>query len=294
MSKKSFAFIVLIFFLTITINPRVLAHDSQSSASSLPVNSKGASENITSSPKPLPGTSQSPKTQPFEGVKILPETRVLDSKKGEIKDTVNQKAQEIKDLKASATAQLKSTIASKSAEIKEKVKADKEKFQATIKLKKEEVQEKIKGKKEEFQTKLKTIKDATKKEVVERVDKKFTELNQKIIAQQSERLDRLAELLEKINIRAAKAKEAGKDTTRLSSAITSAQDSLTKSRTAVATQAAQEYVISVTDEASLGSAVSKVKQQLMDDLNTSNNAVKNAKVAVEKALKALGTIKGEE
>lgn len=161
---------------------------------------------------------------------------------------------------------------------------------AELKDRMQEKRETMKEKREEFKQKLQTIRDEKKKAVVERIDSKLSLVNERRTNRMSEHLERLSSILTKIKERAEVAKSSGKDTNAVDAAIASAEASLANAQSAVATQAAKEYVIIIDSETTLKNSVGKTTSQLQSDLQTVHKAVVDAKQAVQRAVRELAKL----
>jgi len=120
-----------------------------------------------------------------------------------------------------------------------------------------------------FQAKLAEMKDQQKATILENLNNRYPNINERWTTHFSQVLDRLEEVLAKIATHSA-------DTAAASKAITSA-------RIAVDNQSLQSYVITITDESNLRSAAQVSNQQLRSDLGVAREAVKSAREAVQAA-----------
>lgn len=143
---------------------------------------------------------------------------------------------------------------------------------------------------EEFQTKLQTLKDEKKKLVVERLDRRLTEINQNQTNKMNERLTRMTEIAGRIQERITALAGQGVDTTAAQTSLDNAKTAIESSQTAVADQAGREYVIALTDEAALKNAVGTTTSQLHADLTAVHKTVITAKQALATAHKTLLSI----
>ena len=154
----------------------------------------------------------------------------------------------------------------------------------------EELKTKREAEKEALKAKLAAVKDAKKKEAVERLDKKFDEINAKMSGQWTNTLARLEELLGKITSRADKAAVSGSDVSVTRSAVESAKSAIESARTAIAAQAAKTYPIVVTTEDALKSAVAQTRELMNKDLQAVRDAVQAAHKAVSGAASSLKSV----
>lgn len=145
---------------------------------------------------------------------------------------------------------------------------------AAINKVKEDAKVLIQAKRDEFKVKLQTIKDQKKKTLVERIDIKLAEVNEKQTTKYSEALARLQGFLDKI-------KQSTTSATILTD-ISAAQTAIDTAKTAVEAQAAKTYVMIITDDATLKLNAGTTVSQLRLDLSAVYKLVINAKQAVQK------------
>ena len=125
------------------------------------------------------------------------------------------------------------------------------------------------AKRASFQAKLVEMKDRQKATILENLNSRYPNINERWTTHFGQVLDRLEEVLAKIATH-------GVDTAAASRAITSA-------RVVVDNQSLQGYVITITDESNLRSAAQASHEQLKADLGIAREAVKSARVAVQAA-----------
>lgn len=147
---------------------------------------------------------------------------------------------------------------------------------------------------EEFRARLLTIRDAKKKAIVEKTDRRISEINANRTTIMLRHLTKIEEILGRIEARTNTVAASGKDVTTVRTAITKAADAIAAAKTAVNAQAAKTYTIEVTTEANLGSAVSAVRTQFAADLRTAHQAVVTARKSIRNVLTALAKIVGEK
>ena len=125
------------------------------------------------------------------------------------------------------------------------------------------------AKRASFQAKLVEMKDRQKATILENLNSRYPNINERWTTHFGQVLDRLEEVLAKIATH-------GVDTAAASRAITSA-------RVVVDNQSLQGYVITVTNESNLRSDAQASHEQLKVDLGVAREAVKSARVAVQAA-----------
>jgi vacuolar-type H+-ATPase subunit E/Vma4 len=134
----------------------------------------------------------------------------------------------------------------------------------------------ILAKREEFKLKLAAIKDERKKMVVERVASQAAQINLRKIDQMMEVLNRLTEVLGRIEEKKGTLGVGG----NLGTLITTARSAIESAKTAVIAQAQKEYVISITTEGALRTTVGQTISQLEADLRLTREKVIAARKAV--------------
>lgn len=139
---------------------------------------------------------------------------------------------------------------------------------------KEDAKALIQTKREEFKTKIQTIRDQKKKTLVQRIDTKLAEVNEKQTTKYSEALVRLQGFLDKI-------KQSTTSATILTD-ISAAQTAIDTAKAAVETQAAKTYIMTITDDAKLKLNAGATVSQLRLDLSGVYRLVINAKQTVQK------------
>ena len=150
------------------------------------------------------------------------------------------------------------------------MKASREEFKNKIEVQREELKTKREEQKVELKTKLEKIKDERKKATVEKLDKRFNEINVKMTAQWSDALLRLEDLLVKISLRADKAAANGADVSAVGPALEKAKIAIVAARTAISAQASKAYPIDIVSETELKSAVAQTREKLNQDLKGSS------------------------
>ena len=162
----------------------------------------------------------------------------------------------------SATAKLREQLQIKKTEIIDL----KLQIKDAIQTKRDEIKSDIQSRRNEFKLKLETIKDTRKKALVTRIDAKLTTINTNHTDRFTEVLSNLQAILDKIETPTDK---------------TDAQAAIDAAKTAVETQAAKTYVITISEETLLRSDVGKVISQLRQDLVATYKLVIAAREAVQ-------------
>lgn len=214
-------------------------------------------------------------------------------------EAVITKTQELRILK-----ELRPSIQKQQEEMRKKIEEQKLKFKTEMEMKREEirkeVEEKINEKKEMFQAsreaflnKMKLIKDENKQQILEKLDSMLKQVNTKHTTNMTEALNKLSNILDDMADKAADAKTNGADTTAFDETMVKARASIMDAEAKVSTQAAKEYIISISTEDALRSAVGETRKQLETDLQTTRDSVKSAKEAVRDVAKELIKIRHE-
>ena len=160
-------------------------------------------------------------------------------------------------------------------------------FQDKIRDARKVLKDQIEAKREQLKQDLHKIKDERKKSVVERVDKAMDALNQKVTNHFLNVLEKLEDVLARIQSRTDEVANRGVDVSDVNSAIETAQTAIGEARAAVEVQAGKTYFVEVNTDATLKPDVGKARQALHADLKTVFGKVKVAKEAVHKAARAL-------
>lgn len=188
----------------------------------------------------------------------------------------------------------KEIIMEKRAAVKEAVQEKRADIKETIRLKREETKAAREVKREEFKVRLQTIKDEKKQALTERIDAKMETANQKATDKMATSLQRMQEVLTKIQTQATSLKASGVNTASLDLAMLNAQADIDSAETAVAAQAAKSYTAQITTEATLRRTVGAAVSQLRNDLQATHKTVIEAKQSLQEAVRELGKLRGEK
>lgn len=189
------------------------------------------------------------------------------------KQEENQKRQE--ELKKKIEEQLRAKQIEKEAE-KKRLEVLKESRQAS---------------REAFKKNLEKIRDENKQQILEKLDGKMKEVNVKQTGLMQHSLDKLSTILNEMSVKAASASAQGADTGGFDAAFASAEAAITEAREKIVSQAAKEYIVSITTEDALLESVGATRSQLESDLHTTRESVKRAKDAVKTAARELSRIR---
>lgn len=146
--------------------------------------------------------------------------------------------------------------------------------------------------KNEFKRKLNELKDERKKSIVEKISQRLAMINKNRTAHFIKLLLKMEQILGKIKTKTDAATLEGKNTTQVLSKIQIAQTEIEQAKTILNTQASKEYVISITNEASLKNDIQKITLELKNDLKIVLQAMQTVKSYVMDAAKALAQVQG--
>ncbi len=143
----------------------------------------------------------------------------------------------------------------------------------------------------EFEEKLQNLKDEKKAQIVARVDANIDSLNKKHTERLGETLEKMNNILGRLEGKVASASALGKDTASASAAISIAKAKISAAQTAVSEQSAKDYTPAITDDATLGSVISQVITTFRKDIQAVHALVIEAKKAVRSAAEAVVLLK---
>lgn len=200
--------------------------------------------------------------------------------------------------------QIRPTILKQQEEIKLKMEEQKRILQEQMQKKREEIIKEVENKvktnrelylasREAFLKKKQELRDENKKRILEKVDALIKEVNTKQTDQLSNILRKFSKILDEMATKAAEPKSAGADTTAFNSAMDAARKAIQEAEAAVASQAAKQYVITISSENALRENVGNTRSQLESDIRSSRESVKKAKDAVKDVARELAKIRRE-
>ncbi|QQS38713.1 hypothetical protein IPM62_05000 [Candidatus Woesebacteria bacterium] len=194
------------------------------------------------------------------------------------------------DVVSTDVAKLRTEAKVKRQEELEKLKLEREENKLRLQAAREAVKESNKTKREEFKNKLQEIKVERKKLTLEIIADKLDKINDRWVNHWTLVLDRLDQLASKMSSRADRLEEEGKDVNAVRVAVSDAHSKILAARKAIETQAANEYVIELSDEAEIKTNVQIVTDKLRQDLEKVKMAVVEAREACRIAIDALKVI----
>jgi len=182
-------------------------------------------------------------------------------------------------------------IKAKRTELNTQLKKAQEAAKNRLEVAREEVKKTVEARQTELKDKISKLRDKKKRQIVTRLDEQMARLNIQWTDHFSNVLNRLLEILGKIELRTTKAETSGKDVTAVKTAIQNAKAAIETARTAVETQAKKTYIATFSSETGLGAAFKVVREQLRKDLfGLRDGAMKNSRKAVQNALQALKSV----
>lgn len=142
----------------------------------------------------------------------------------------------------------------------------------------------------QFVEKLKVIRDERKKQIVEKLENRMNEINQNRTAQMLKHLDKMTEILNRIEQKGNEGIRGNKG--EFEAAVAAARTAIEAARQAVEAQAGKTYAPNVVDEATLRGVVGASMSQLQQDLKAVREKILLAKKAVMDAALALARARG--
>ncbi|MBI3955946.1 hypothetical protein HY339_01670 [Candidatus Gottesmanbacteria bacterium] len=148
------------------------------------------------------------------------------------------------------------------------------------------------ARREEIKANIQARLDARKQQVVERVQERLSNVNERRTEHFLKVLDRLSAILDKIESRTEKAKAEGKNVTAIETAIASARTAISSAQSAVDAQKGKTYQITVTDDGTAKGEVEAMIKQLHADLKTVYDTIVAARQAVQNVYQQIKTVVG--
>ncbi|RJQ26029.1 hypothetical protein C4577_04340 [Candidatus Parcubacteria bacterium] len=166
---------------------------------------------------------------------------------------------------------------------------NRETFRQEVMQKRQEAVEQVTQKRENFQVRVQEIQDQRKRELVERLDEKVSNMNQKRTDKMAVILDKLQSILDRINQRTDEVKSNGTDVSSVAEEITNAQMMIDEAKNVIADQVGKEYVFNLvsTDEEGVRNNVGTTITQFKADMTEAHKGVVAARQAVLKAAQEL-------
>ena len=201
------------------------------------------------------------------------------------------KAEAVRTEVRTAVQNTRKEVEAKREELKKELEVKREEAKERIEAAREETKTRVKAAREELKKRLGEIKDERKKEKAKRLDEQMNRLNERWTTHFTNVLNRLDDILGKIQVRADKAASLGKGVSAVRTAIDAAKSVIVGARTAVEAQAKKDYTIIFTSEDELHAAFKAAKDQLHKDLKAlRDGAIRSSRDAVHNAARALSGI----
>ena len=183
----------------------------------------------------------------------------------------------------------KNKLASRAAEIRSKIQERREEFkgrQEELASKAAETKERLKERRLAFREKLSEFKDDKKASLAAKVDANIDRLNNKHTERMTNALEKLNEVVGRLEDSVSSANTLGKDTASTAAALSTAKSKISSAQTKVSEQSGKDYAPEVTDETTLGAVVSAAFKAFMVDMKATQALVVDAKQAVRTAAEA--------
>lgn len=200
---------------------------------------------------------------------------------------------------AQTNALSREDIKAKRTELKNQLKDEREAAKKRIEVAREEAKKSAETRRAELKDKINTLRDEKKKQIATRLDQQMAHLNTQWTDHFSNMLNRLSEIISKVELRASKAETNSRDVAAVKTAIQNAKTAIETARTAVEAQTKKIYMPCIlgvstlsnctfASEKELGPAFKVAKEQLRKDLfGLRDGAMKSAREAVQSALQSL-------
>ena len=207
-----------------------------------------------------------------------------------LKDRVKDLRQNIGNIKTQEKTESEA-IKTKRAELNTQLKNTSDAAKKRLETVREEAKKMAETRQAELKDKISKLRDEKKKQIATRLDEQMARLNTQWTDHFNNTLNRLSEILSKVELRSDKAGANGKDVVAVKTAIQNAKTAIETARTAVENQAKKTYTATFTSEDKLGAVFKAVKEQLKDDLfGLRDGAMKSAREAVQSALQELKSL----
>ena len=215
--------------------------------------------------------------------------------RGELKERV-------KDLRQNFTTQVKierEDMKAKRTELNTQLKDEREAAKKRLEIAREEAKKAAETRRAELKDKIGKLRDEKKKQAATRLNEQLARLNAQWTDHFNNVLNRLSEILSKVELRADKAQANGKDVSAVRTAIQNAKNAIATARAAVETQAKKIYMPCIlgvstfsnctfASEKELGPAFKAARERLRKDLfELRDGAMKSAREAVQNAHQTL-------
>ncbi len=144
----------------------------------------------------------------------------------------------------------------------------------------------------ELKAKLEAFKDQKKAEIVQRISDNLNKINANQTGQMDKHLQKMIDILNRLETRVNDASSSGKDVATASAAIASAREAISAAQSAVSTQSKNDYTIQVSTEATIKVSVKQMRDKFFKDIQATRKLVINAKQDVAKAISSANSSMG--
>lgn len=163
-------------------------------------------------------------------------------------------------------------------------------FTGFVQAKRMEALENSRQKRKEFTRQLSLVKDQKKKDLVVKIDNKVSILNQGYVEKFAVSLDSLQQILGKISSKEAELKNRGIDTNSLRVCLLSSQKTIDSAKIYALSQAAREYVATISAERNLKENIGVTVNQFSRDIKSVYEKVQTAKNTVYACVQELAKL----
>ncbi len=214
----------------------------------------------------------------------------------EVKNTIQNKQEDFKniigqkkeDIKNKIQENLKNITDQKKEEMKNLIQDRKDGFQNLINQKKGEVKTRLETAKAEFKASLIKIKDERKQKTVESIAIKIQDLNTKAVENLSDSINKLENVLFRIEARSEEYKTKGIDVSVTTDAIAKAKTAIEVAKQALVEQSGKVYTTKITTESLIKETMTTMKDGFLKDIQNlhekvlvAHSATKNASVTLD-------------
>lgn len=192
---------------------------------------------------------------------------------------------------AQTNALARDNIKTKRTELNTQLKNEREAAKKRLETARKEAKKAAETRRAELKDKIGKLRDEKKKQIAMRLNEQLAHINTQWTDHFNKVLNRLSEILSKVELRTSKAESNGKNVASVKAAIQNAKTAIETARTAVETQAKKTYIADFSSEQELRAAFKAVKEQLRKDLfGLRDGAMKSAREAVQNALQSLKNV----
>ncbi len=204
---------------------------------------------------------------------------------------------EMKKARAEFQASVKNRTASSSEVVKEKrqdlikfIQDKRDVFKAELDARRDAMASTTADIRAKFKLGLDKIKDENKKERIQKAGENLLELNARIVASSSERVNKIEEVIVALETKADKSSLDSVNVANVRAHIANVEDLIVQARAAISLQAGKTYSVNVSSDASAQAELKASRDQLKKDVDVMNAKIKAAHDGAKKAVNALKRI----